>query len=429
MRVLILGSGAKDHAIAWWFSKSNLVSEIFCAPGNPETALYASNLPGLNLNNPDEVYLACVENKISLVVVGTEGPLFTGVIPYLNRHGIRTFGANEDALKLEGDRYFARSFTDRHNIPTPRRNLFRDKDALSKFLKRHGGIHFVLKPNSLAYSRQMLDSADPDELLAHADDFFALGPVLLEEHVSGLHITSTVLLDKEGYFALPLTADYMYTTEKDGIPTGGMGSICPIPLGEDILSKVREVIMEPTVYGMKVEGLSYKGVMTLSMVIKDDGVPCLVDYHVRFHDPATEAMATIVKNDIGELMIKMDENKLSECSLELNGESSVAITIASRGYPQNPETGKKVEPVNPIFLYNTYDSGAYVFMGAVKGQDHKSLVTTGGRNFAVVGHGTNIKEANENAYRRLGEIKFDGAWHREDIGNRFFYKNELNENA
>lgn len=423
MRVLILGSGAKDHAIAWWFSQSSYLAELFIAPGNVATGRFATNLD-IDPSDPVEVYEECLEHAIDFVFVGTEAPLFTGVIDYLNERGIATFGAPKRALKLEADRNFARAFTDRHNIPTPRRNLFETKEALERFLSRHKGEHFVLKSNTLAPSRIMLDSSDSEALLAFADRLFQRGPVLLEEHIKGVHLTATILVDNNGYFALPLTSDYMSSREEEGLPTGGMGSVCPITMNDTIRESARELVIEPTIYGMKVEKLSYKGVLTISIILNDENIPIVVDYHVRFNDPATQALVPLVRNDIIQLLSAMKEDRLSGERLSLREGSTVAVVVASENYPLSPIVGRKVEPINPILLYNTLSSLPCVFTGAVKGESVGDLVTSGGRCFTVVGRGRTINEANAQAYRYLPLFRFEGCWHREDIGNAFMIQNE-----
>lgn len=423
MRVLILGSGAKDHAIAWWFSQSNFLGELFIAPGNVATSRFATNCD-IDPSDPVEVYETCLENKIDFVFIGTEAPLFTGVIDYLNERGIATFGAPRRALKLEADRNFARAFTDRHNILTPRRNLFETKQALEKFLSRHSGEHFVLKSNTLAPSRIMLDSSDSAALLSFADRLFERGPVLLEEHIKGVHLTATILVDNNGYFALPLTSDYMYSSEEDGLPTGGMGSVCPIALSQDIYQTIREMVIEPTIYAMKVERLSYKGVLTISIILNDDNIPVVVDYHVRFNDPATQAMVPLIRNDIVSLLDAMQEDRLSGEKLLLKDGCTVAVVIASENYPMNPATGRTIRPISPLLLYNTLSELPLVFTGAVSGTKEDELKTSGGRCFTIVGRGETINKANEEAYRYVSAFSFEGAWYRPDIGNAFMIQNE-----
>lgn len=420
MRILVLGAGAKDHAIAWWFSKSNFTSALYCAPGNIATAQFAINLSKVDPAVPEQVYEACRAHGIDFVFTGTEAPLFTGVIDYLQERGIATFGCPKSSLKLEGDRGFARAFTDRHNIPTPRRNLFSSIEELERFLSRHEGEKFVLKSNTITPSRIMLDSSDKEAILKFAESLFKKGPVLLEEHRKGMHLTATLLVDNKGYLALPLTADYMYTAEHDGIPTGGMGSLCPINVTEGLWNTIKEQIIEPTIYGMKVEQLSYKGVLTISIVADDNGNVALVDYHIRFHDPATQAMVPLIRNDIVELLYAIKEDRISQVELELSGATAVAVVVASENYPMAPVTGRAVKDIPQLLLYHSIGDLPIVFTGAVKGDSLDELTTSGGRNFTFVGLGDSVKSANENAYRLIERIKFEGSWYRSDIGSKFF---------
>lgn len=419
MRVLILGTGAKDHAIAWWFSRSNLISELFYAPGNLATSTIATNLPDVDPSDKEAVYEACLKHKIQHVFIGTEEPLLAGMIDFLQRKRINAFGAPIASLKLEGDRNFARAFTDRHNIPTPRRNLFESSQALRNFLMRHEGEHFVLKSNTIAPSRIMLDSSDANALISFAEDLFKLGPVLLEEHCAGLPITVTVFLDNNGYLALPFTSDYMYTSENEGVPTGGMGAICPIQLKPHLVSMIKEQIIEPTIYGLKVEQLSYKGVLTFSIIMKNDS-PVLVDYHVRFNDPASQAIIPLIKTDVAEIMRAIEEDRVSSIELDVSTESSVAVVIASEGYPMKPVIGKDVKIEYPFLINNLLHRYPLIFTGPIAGDDINHIKTNGGRCFTIVGRGKNIKSANEKVYHYIDSIKIDGSWYRKDIGYKFF---------
>ena len=278
MRVLLLGSGAKDHAVAWWFSKSCYLSELFVAPGNLATKRFCTNLPDLNPSDPVAVYEKCREHKIDYVFIGTEAPLFTGVVKYLNERGIRTFGAWENAVKLEGDRSFSRAFTNRHNIPIPHSSLFGDIEGLKKYLEKHSREFFTIKSNYLAPSRIMLSSDDTGALIDYSRELFQKGPVLLEEFVQGTPASCSLLLDRNGYLVLPITSDYTKKSADDQTPTGGMGAICPVPIIEALKDEIRERIIEPTLYGMKVEQLSYKGVLTLSLILKTAFQVCQVEF-------------------------------------------------------------------------------------------------------------------------------------------------------
>ena len=416
MRILVLGSGAKDHAIAWWFSQSRLIDGLFVAPGNVGTESIATNL-SINPSSPEEVYQACLENTIDYVFIGTEAPLFTGVIDYLNERGIDTFGAPSRALKLEGDRNFSRTFTDRHNIPTPTHHIFETEEPLSAYLKRHEGERFVVKSNTIAPSRVMIDSSDYDALMTFAKSLLPTGSIMLEEHLGGLPVTITLLLDNNGYLMLPPSSDYMKAGE-GGLPTGGMGSICPVPLQEEVLKSLVETIIEPTLYGLKVERMAYKGVLTISVIITKKG-PILVDYHVRFNDPAAQAFVPLVRTDILDILNAMKNDPPTGFKLEVSTKSSVALVVASAGYPEKPVVGKELEPIPAALMLNAFQGAPFYFFGGVNAMNGK-LLTTGGRCVTVVGIGKNIMDANKNAYKGVKFISFPGSWYRPDIGDRFF---------
>lgn len=419
MRVLVLGSGAKDHAIVWWFSRSRLIDGLYAAPGNVGTEAVAVNLSDVDPSNPEAVYEACTNNRIDFVFIGTEAPLFTGVIDFLNQHGIDTFGAPGYALKLEGDRCFARNFTNRHNISCPAYHLFSDEKSLEAFLLRHPDKLFVVKKNTLSPSRIMIESSNFDNLMAFSRKLLSTDSILLEEHLDGMPITVSVLLDNNGFLVLPYCSEYTKSDEEDeGAPTGGMGSICPISIPDALKKMVVDEIIQPTIFGMKAERLAYKGVLTFSIILTKAG-PVLVDYHVRFNDPATQSFVPIIENDIVELMEAMKANTISSCNLQVSNESTVCVVVASKGYPENPSIGKEVNPISPIKKFNLSRSNPFLFFGAVTQSDGK-LLTSGGRCVSVVGHGINIIEANSMAYAHINDVSFDGAWHRKDIGNKFF---------
>ena len=418
MRVLLLGSGAKDHAIAWWFNESCFISALFVAPGNLATEQFATNLPSVNITDPGDVYQACVDNRIDFVFIGTEAPLFTGVVKYLNDRGIETFGAPTASLKLEGNRAFSRAFSARHNIPVPRGSFFSDAASLRKYLDKHKGEQFIIKSNSVAPSRIMLSSSDTEALMDFALMLFSKGDVLLEECINGTPATCTLLVDRNGYLVLPITSDYMLKSAEDNTPTGGMGAICPVPMLERLKDRIRERIIDPTLYGMQVEQLSYKGVLTLSMMIKDNEEPYLVDYHVRLNDPATQAMVPLIKTDLISILHAMRDDKVNTIRLETSDMCAVAVVLASEGYPLYPKTGREIKGLDARFM-EPIEGYPNVFIGAIQDEDGKA-VTTGGRNITVVGKGRNLEEANRQAYDLIEKKAFKGLWYREDIGNAYF---------
>ena len=422
MKVLVLGSGAKDHAIAWLFSKSKLIEGLYVAPSNPGTASFAVNLPEVNPADKNQVLKACKKYGIDFVFIGTEMPLQTGVIDHLNKNGISTFGAPSYALKLEGDRKFAREFATRHNIPVPNYRVFSNLKDIETYLDENTGKTFTIKTNEMSPSRTMVYSSNKEALLPFAEKLLQKGPVVVEDKIFGLGITGSILIDNEGYFVLPLCSEYTRREHSDmglGIPTGGMGAVCPIPLSPEVTEVISKKIIHPTFKGLKEEKLYYKGVLTFSIVLAEDG-PYLVDYHVRLNDPATQAMVPLIKNDLVELMMAMQNNTLKQVKPITSEQSSVCVVIASEGYPNDTKTGLKLGPVSQKCLDNSYNNGSYVFFGAVKQEKDGNIYTTGGRAATIVGVGQNIIEANSMAYGAIDSVTFDGSWYREDIGNKFF---------
>ncbi len=416
MRVLVLGSGAKDHAIAWWFSQSRLISALYVAPGNAGTESIAKNIE-IDPSDPEAVYRVCQEHTINYVFVGTEAPLFTGVIDYLNERGIDTFGAPKRALPLEGDRDFARKFTERHKIPTPHHVLFDKIEDLSTHLKQHEGERFVVKSNQIAPSRVMVDSSDYTTLMDFSATLLENGPIILEQHLAGLPMTITLFVDTNSYMLLPICSDYM-RVESGGTPTGGMGSICPVPLQDSVRDSLIKKIVQPTLEGLKKEKMAYKGVLTISTILTKEG-PMLVDYHVRFNDPAAQAFIPLICTDLVEILTAMQQDTLGDLKLCCSSNSSVALVVASEGYPQQPVTGKVLAPIPAALLHNTFEGAPKYFFGGVQKQDG-NLVTTGGRNVTVVGIDYNIINANKRAYQGVEHVSFENSWYRQDIGNKFF---------
>ena len=264
----------------------------------------------------------------------------------------------------------------------------------------------------------MLSSNDTEALMDFASTLFPKGNVLLEECIDGTPATCTLLVDRNGYLALPVTSDYMHKSAEDNTPTGGMGAICPVPMLERLKGKIRERIIEPTLYGMKVEQLSYKGVLTLSMMIRQDGEPYLVDYHVRLNDPATQAMVPLIRTDLISILDAMRCDRINTMELDVSDMCTVAVVLASEGYPLYPKTGKEIKGIDARLMEPLLDY-PNVFIGAIQDKDGKAI-TTGGRNITIVGKGRNLQEANRQAYDLIEKKRFQNLWYREDIGNAYF---------
>lgn len=415
MKVLVLGSGAKDHAIAWMFSKSRRISGLYIAPGNAGTQEIGINLPDINPADNSAVLDFCKSHAIDHVFVGTEAPLAAGVTDTLREAGFNVFGAPEKSVLLESDKAFSREFMAKYEIPRSINSIFTDYDTFRSFMKRNFGKRFVIKPNGLAPSRIMVDSAEKEKLLTFGKRLLEQDSVIVEEHLKGLPLTLTVLIDGDGYLLLPNCSEYTKSEADDkGDPTGGMGSVCPVPfLNRASSQSICKNIVEPTLEGMKKEGLSYKGVLIFSLIMAEGGAK-VVDYHVRFNDPATQALLPLISSDFIDIVSAVSEQRIASFPLELSPQSAVGVVIASEGYPYNPQKDRQVKHVPYIINGNHL-----LFHGAVKAEGN-TLMTTRGRCFTAVGLGTNIIEANKRAYSIVSEIDFEGSWYRNDIGSKFF---------
>ena len=419
MRILVLGSGAKDHALAWWLSRSAYISELYMAPGNPGTADIAINLPDTDNSDCEAVYRAVKEYSIDAVFIGTEAPLLAGVREYLAERGVLCFGATKEAQRLEDDKAYARAFTERNGIPTPESYLFSDLESLKKHMDKYEeGKRYTIKSNSMTPSRVVLSSAEKNAILAYARILFSRGPVLLEDYVPGIHVTATLFLDKNGYLLLPLASEYTNVSHSEGTPTGGMGAIAPIPLKPEHKKIIEDKIIIPTLNGMKKENILYKGVLTLSIILNTDG-PVLVDYHVRLNDPATQAMVPIIKTDMLEILRAMEKDNVGSIDLQTTNECTVAVVLAAPGYPMQPETGREIKGIDYSYLMNI-NTKPLVFVGAVKKTSDGRYFAAGGRNITIVGRGDSLQDANEKAYALIQRRKLDALWYRDDIGNKFF---------
>lgn len=401
------------------FSKSRRISGLYIAPGNAGTDALGANLPHIDPADSEAVLKFCKKEAIDQVFAGTETPLASGVVETMQKAGFPVFGAPRNSLRLESDRGFSREFMARHGIPHSRYAVIDNLKQMHQYLEEHQGERLVIKRNALAASREMIDCDDPKALLRFAESQLKNGSIIVEEHLQGLALTLTALIDGEGYLILPNCSEYTKSEEDDrGEATGGMGAICPVPiLNKQTYRNIIDRIVEPTLNGIKMEGLRYQGVLLFSLIVSNSSAT-VVDYHVRFNDPATQALLPLITSDFMDILEAVHDRKISSFALEVSELSSVAVVLASKGYPRQPETGKQITS-----LPYKMKASQQLFYGAVEKRKNR-LVTSGGRCFTAVGLGENIQEANKQAYQLVPEISYEGKWFRNDIGNRFFEDEE-----
>ncbi len=416
MRVLVLGSAAKEHVIVWAFSKSRRISGLFVAPGNAGTADIAENLPDISPENPEQVVQACRDYRIDYVFAASARAQVAGVVDALHQEGIPVIGAPTNSARLEGDRVFAKEFMQRYGIPTNEWRAFSDYEAFASYLEQHDE-HLVVKRNKTTFQGHAArDSQDRRELLEFAAEALKDGPIIIEPYNTGYNVSLFALTDGDHYTLLPPTSDYTRSEEnEEGIITSGMGAVCPIPiLGEELYSKIVETIVKPTFAGMQKEGLCYKGVLFFGLLISDNNA-MVTSYHVRFGDPEAQVLLPLIKSDFGNLVEAMHQQQLQDFTIRYSNDSAVGVVIASENYPvSNGGEHRTVSVYDGI-----PEEEAIIFHGSTKSDEDGNIVTDGGRCFTIVGLGQNLLRAHHHAYRHLNAVEFPGAWSRTDIGSRF----------
>lgn len=415
MKALVLGSGAREHAVAWKFSKSKRISGLFIAPGNAGTAELGENLPDLDPLNHEQVVRTCRERKIDFVFVGSEEPLAAGIVDRLQAEGVRTFGPNQRAAQLESSKAFAKQFMIRHGIPTPGFKEFEDESEFSAYISSRQN-RVVVKKSGLAAGKGVMDTGDRVDLIRFGKQVLAEDRVVVEDYLVGYELSAFALTDGKDWVLLPFCGDFKKAEEDDrGKNTGGMGAVCPVPIVDSrLVKRITDEIIAPTFTGLREEGLTYQGVLYFGLMNTASG-PLLLEYNVRFGDPETQVLLPLVESDFANLMDAVAEQKLLDFPLRLSDKSALGVVVASAGYPGHYRKGHVVGPI-PGFP----EDEVLVFHASTRIDRSNRLATGGGRCFTVVGLGTNLLNANVRAYEAAKQIRFEGAWYRPDIGKKFF---------
>ncbi len=420
MNILVLGSGGREHTLAWKLSQSKHISKLYVAPGNAGTALIANNIP-IGVNDFEGIKEAVLENQIEMVVVGPEDPLVKGIHDYFLNDGklknIAVIGPQKAAASLEGSKQFAKEFMLRHNIPTAAYQSFTattitEGEAFLETLN----TPYVLKADGLAAGKGVLILNDLNEAKSELrsmllDSKFgeASTTVVIEEFLSGIELSVFVLTDGKGYKILPTAKDYKRIGEGDtGLNTGGMGAISPVPFADKVLmEKIHQRIVKPTIEGLKMDNLPYKGFIFIGLIkVGDD--PFVIEYNVRMGDPETEVVIPRIKNDFVEIFQAVANQRLDDIDLKLDDRSASTVMLVSGGYPESYEKGKEIKGLDEISDSQVFHAGTRI--------DGEKVVTNGGRVMAITSFGDDFKKALENSYRNIGKLHFDGMNFRSDIG-------------
>ncbi|MGI6520025.1 MAG: phosphoribosylamine--glycine ligase [Fermentimonas sp.] len=419
MNLLLLGSGGREHALAWKLSKSPLLNRLYIAPGNAGTAAVGTNVP-IGAIDFDALKTFSLDHDIDMIVVGPEAPLVEGVYDFFHsdestRH-IHVIGPSKEGAMLEGSKDFAKNFMVRHQIPTAR-FLTVSSETIGEGYAFIDSLPspYVLKADGLAAGKGVLivdDAVDAKRQLGEMlDGQFgeASRRVVIEEFLSGVECSVFVLTDGKSYKILPVAKDYKRIGEGDsGLNTGGMGAVSPVPFADDdFMEKVRTRIVEPTVNGLRAEGIPYKGFIFLGL-IKVEEDPKVIEYNARMGDPETQAVIPLVQSDLLDLLVGVATETLGERSLLIDSRHAVAVVMASGGYPGSYETGKLISGLDEV-------TGSLVFHAGTKEADD-GVVTSGGRVLAVTSLGDTMEEALEASYRSIEKIRFEKRYFRRDIG-------------
>lgn len=420
MKVLIIGSGGREHALAWKIKQSPLVEKIYCTPGNAGISKIAEILP-YKVDRKEQILKFAKENSIDLTVVGPEQPLSDGIVDLFLENDLKIFGPTKSAAQIETSKVFAKEFMKRHNIPTANFRTFncKQKFEAERYINEIPPP-IVIKVDGLAAGKGVLICESKETAITELDNIFlknkfgeAGNSIVIEDFMIGEELSVLVITDGENFVVLPPAHDYKKILDGDkGKNTGGMGAYAPVPfVDEELMNKIKRSIIKPTINGLKSDGTLFKGCLYFGLMLTETG-PRVVEYNSRFGDPETQVILPLIENDLVDLMLASIQNRINKVVLKINDMAAVCVILSSHGYPDEYEIGKKIYGLEKQF------EDVFVFHAGTK-LNNEDVITSGGRVLGItaIGRKEKFQQIVSNAYNAVEQITFDGAYYRSDIGN------------
>jgi phosphoribosylamine--glycine ligase len=418
LKILVVGSGGREHTLVWKIAQSPRVAKVFAAPGNAGTAATAENL-NLRPTDIEGLGKAAKEKGVDLVIVGPEAPLASGIVDYFDGLGIPIFGPTQGATQIESSKVFARNLMEKYGIPCPQGAIFSSYSEAREYLRKQRPP-VVIKADGLAAGKGVVIAnslAEADKVLGdimEAKIFGSAGDrVVIDEYLRGREVSLIAFTDGRTVSAMVPACDYKKIGDGDqGSNTGGMGSYSPPGFfSAEMTEKVARDILLPTVKAMAKEGLPYKGVLYAGLMI-DDGEPVVLEFNARFGDPETQVVLPLLKSDLVDILVAVVRGNLDRVKIEWGSEYCVGVVMSSGGYPGSYKTGFPIQGIDSV------DKDMLVFHAGTKLGNDGKIYTDGGRVLAVVGVGKDMAEAREKVYRNIPSIHFEGGYYRKDIALR-----------
>lgn len=425
MKVLVIGSGGREHCLSWKIKQSALVDKVFIAPGSAGTALLGENVD-IGSSDIKGLLNFAKQNNIELTVVGPEAPLVGGIVDQFNKEGLHIFGPSKELAQLEGSKVFAKKIMKEFNIPTAEAEFFSDSDNAKKYISERS-LPLVVKADGLAAGKGVMVCSDKEEAYKAVDTiitekkFGAAGnKILVEDCLAGEEASILAVSNGEDFLTLIPSQDHKRIYEGDEGPnTGGMGAYAPaLIVDEKMLQKIKTKIFSPLIKGLASQGKEFKGVLYGGLMIQN-GEPYVLEFNVRFGDPEIQAVLPKLKDDIVDIMLRSVRGESFPArGLDWDRRSCLCTVLASGGYPGKYQKGKRIVGLEDF----TNEDDVLVFHAGTKfaesDETSKEIVTAGGRVLNVCGLGRDLKEAQNKVYENIGKIKFDNMYYRKDIGNK-----------